>query len=241
MSRDCVSPPELDEKQLLLYLDGEADRETSLHLQRCAYCREKAEALDRFQDRLKSRVFRANCPSSMELGEYNFRMLPPSQMLLIGQHLRSCPHCAREFAGLQAFVNEDLSQSGLAGSIKVLIAQLVKGGDGNQNADQPSFQPALEGLRGNGEKPFIYQAENIQIILEVQEDIEQPDLKMILGLVTGLTAGGFTVQASQDGQTVATSPIDDIGNFTIHPLTPGTYDLTLRGPETEIRIPSFVV
>jgi hypothetical protein len=177
----------------------------------------------------------------MELGEYHFRMLPASQMLLIGQHLRSCPHCAREFAALQAFVNEDMPQSSLVGSIKVLIAQLVKGGDGNQKADQPSFQPALEGVRGNGEKPFIYQAEDIQIILEVQEDMEQPDLKMILGLVTGLTAGGFTVQVSQEGQTVATSLVDEIGNFTIHTLTPGTYDLTLRGPETEIRIPSFVV
>jgi hypothetical protein len=222
-------------------LDGEADRETLLHLQRCAYCREKAEALDRFQKRLKSRVFRANCPSPMELGEYHFRLLPAAQMLLIGQHLRSCPHCAREFAELQTFVSEDMPQPGFAGSIRVLIAQLVKGGEMNQKADQPSFPPALEGVRGNGEKPFIYQAENIQIILEVQEDMEQPDLKMILGLVTGLTSSGFTLQASQEGQTLATSPIDEIGNFTIHQLTPGIYDLTLRGPEIEIQIPSFTV
>src|SRR3990172_7241112 len=98
--------------------------------------------------------------------------------------------------------------------------------------DSP-LAPAFAGLRGEGEEPFIYQADDVQIVIEVQDDVEQIGLKMLLGLVTELKSKGFIMQASQEGQLIASSSIDENGNFLIAHLAPGLYELTLLGLETE--------
>jgi len=98
---ECVSPPELDDRHLWSYVDGEADHDTMLHLERCGYCSEKAKALAQLQVRVRSRLYRINCPSSLELGEYHLRMLPDSKKLVVVQHVRECIHCARELAQLE--------------------------------------------------------------------------------------------------------------------------------------------
>lgn len=241
MTTKCAFPPELDDKQLLRYLDGEADEETISHLKGCAHCREKAETLDRLQKRLTSQLYRLTCPSSIELGEYHLHMLPASQMLLIGQHVRQCPHCRREVAGLEDFLIEPAQQTRLLKPIKVLIARLLSGKEADQEHEDFSSAPAFAGLRGEGEEPLIYQADKLQIVIEVQHDVEEIGLKTLLGLVTGLESNGFTIQASQEGKIITTSSIDENGNFLIDHLAPGLYELILLGPETEIHIQSFTV
>ena len=241
LSTNCVFPPELEDKQLLAYLDDhKANQETARHLEKCPYCREKAAALDRLQKRMTTRLYRITCPPPIELGEYHLQMLPASQRLVIGQHLRECPHCAREISQLEEFM-ELAPQPGLLKSVKVLIARLVGGQKGDQDFMDSPLAPAFAGLRGEGEEPFIYQADDVQIVIEVQDDVEQIGLKMLLGLVTELKSKGFIMQASQEGQLIASSSIDENGNFLIAHLAPGLYELTLLGLETEIRIQSFLV
>jgi hypothetical protein len=241
LSTNCVTPPELDDKQLLAFLDErETHQEIARHLEKCSHCREKAAALDRLQKRMTSRLYRITCPPPIELGEYHLQMLPASQRLVIGQHLRECPHCAREISQLEEFM-ELAPQSSLLKSVKVLIARLVGGQTGDQDFTDSPLAPAFAGLRGDGEEPFIYQADDVQIVIEVQDDVEQIGLKILLGLVTGLKSNGFIIQASQEGQIIASSSIDENGNFLIAHLVPGLYELTLLGSETEIHIQSFFV
>lgn len=241
MTTNCAFPPELDDKQLLSYLDGNADEATISHLKGCAHCRERAQALDRLQKRLTSRLYRLNCPSPIELGEYHLRMLLASQMLLIAQHVRECPHCAREIAELEKFFLGELAPTGssLLGKAKVLIARLVGGKEGDQKSGE--FSPVFAGLRGEDEEPFIYQADGVRIVIDVQDDAEQMGFKTLLGLVTGLESNEFTIQVSQEGQVVATSSVDEIGNFIISHLSPGHYKLMLSGPNLEIHVQSLPV
>jgi len=241
LSKECVSPPELDDKHLLIYLDGEADRETAFHLQRCLYCRERAEALDRFQKSLTSRVYRATCPPPVELGQYHLRMLRAPQMLIVAQHVRECPHCAREVAQLEGFLSDLTPQPGLFEPVKVLIARLFSGTEPGQGSDGSLLDPAFAGLRGEGEEPFIYQAENVRIVIEVQDDVEQMGLKTLLGLVTGLEKNEFTIQVSQGDEVIAATSVDEIGNFIISHLSPGHYKLILSGPNMEIHVQSLPV
>ena len=243
MSTNCMFPPELDDKQLLTYLDDpEANRETALHLEKCSYCREKAEALDLLQKRMTSQLYRITCPSPTELGEYHLRMLPSSQMLILGQHLRECPHCAREISYLEEFMNEPDPQSGLIKSARVLLAKLIKTPRMDQDSEDFLGTPAFAGLRGEGEdEPFIYQAGNVRVVIEVQDDVEQMGLKTLLGLVTGLETNEFTIQVSQGDKAIATSSVDEIGNFVIPHLSPGTYKLILSDPNMEIHVQSLPV
>jgi hypothetical protein len=42
---ECVSPPELNDEQLLRHLDDEADDQVEMHVARCSHCRERAADL----------------------------------------------------------------------------------------------------------------------------------------------------------------------------------------------------
>jgi hypothetical protein len=232
LTTNCVLPPELDDKQLLAYLDDRtANQETSQHLEKCPYCQERAAALDRLQKHLTTRLYRATCPSPMDLGEYHLRMLPASQMLLASAHVSVCPHCRQEITQLESYLSE-FDQSNVLDGVKRFVALLVGRRD-------PSH--TFGGLRGEDEAPVRYQADDISIILGIQEDMEYPGLKMLLGLIPGLDLRGFMVEIHQGENVVTTTVVDDIGNFLFTRLTPGLYDLVIPSHGVEVRIPSVIV
>src|SRR5512143_2560935 len=103
-----------------------------------------------FEDRLRARLYRANCPSSLELGEYHLNLVSPSRKLVIAQHLRTFPHCTREVAQLEDFLRilAPDREEGLFGPARVIIARLVG------PAGQPAFAPAVAALRGEGKAPL---------------------------------------------------------------------------------------
>src|SRR4030095_4021821 len=123
LSTTCSLPPELTDQQLWEALDGIADEATTSHLQQCPYCQNRAKAFEYMQNRLKSRLFRATCPPSLELAEFYMRTLPTSQMLTVSAHLRGCPHCAREVAELGEFMGDLITppETRLPGESKMLV------------------------------------------------------------------------------------------------------------------------
>ena len=245
MSIACVSPPELDDGDLLTYIDGEADQQVVAHLERCPHCREKVQRLARLQDHLTARLYRIACPSPTELGEHHLDVLPRDRTAAMAQHLAECPHCAREVAQLKGYLAE-LAPSLELGPlervkerVRVLVARLVNGGLGGGLLNQPALAPAYAGVRGeHGEKegPYLYQADGVQVAIEVQDDAGRPGRKVILGLVVGAEPGGLKVHLWQADQRVAVVPVDELGNFVIPDLALGSYELILSGPEVEIHI-----
>jgi len=240
---NCVSPPELDDRQLLTYADGEADRNVATHLEQCPYCLGKARQLARLQKRLTRRLYRLTCPSPAELGEYHLGLLDSAQSATIAQHLQECPHCTREVAQLKSYLSElapTVEFSPLE-RVKVLIARRVNGAWGGKGSEGTALAPAFAGIRGGQNGPYIYQVDDAQIAIEVQDDVEQPDRKVLLGLVTGIDTHGLTVHLWQAEQRITTASVDEAGNFVIAHLTPGVYELILSGPEVEIHIQALEV
>ena len=222
MTTNCVFPPELNDKQLLAYLDGEVNKEIVSHLEGCAYCREKAETLDRFQRRLTSRLYRATCPPPIELGEYHLHMLPASRMLVVAQHLRECPHCAREIDQLEGFLSDfgPHQEQGFLGKAKVLIARLVGGGE-------LTFTPTAA-LRGEGKGPLTFAAEGVIIVLDTQP--AAAGRVDILGQVAADNQDDWTgalVELQKDSQLLISSIIDDLGAFRCEDVIPGQQELRI--------------
>lgn len=224
MSTNCVFPPELDDKQLMLYLDGEADDETASHLKRCAYCREKAETLDRLQKRLTTRLYRLTCPPPIELGEYHLRMLPASQMLVVAQHLRECPHCTQEVAHLEGFLSDlaPTPEDSLLGKAKVLIAQLV-GGQGEFGS-----APVVPALRGEAKGPLTFEVDGVVIILDIQ-----PTNRGVVNILGQVAADhqeewtGALVESRQGGELEFSATVDDLGAFRSEGVIPGPKELRI--------------
>jgi hypothetical protein len=142
---------------------------------------------------------------------------------------------------LEEALREPLPQTRLLKSVKVLIARLVGGKEADQEDGQFSSAPAFSDLRGEGDEPFIYQTENIRIVIDVQDDVEQMGFKTLLGLVTGLESNEFSIQVSRGDQVIATTSVDEIGNFIISHLLPGHYKLIVASQDMEIHIQSLPV
>jgi hypothetical protein len=237
LTTNCIFPPALDDKQLLAYLDGEADAATVTHLEDCAYCRQKVKNLDRVQKHLTNRLYRLACPPPTELGEYYLRVLPASEMLLVARHVRECPYCAQEVGELQGFLSDPatLARGRWPERARILIAQLVKGG-GLTSA------PAAA-LRGEAKGPITFVAEDIVIVLDVQLEAEQG--VNILGQVAADNQAEWTgalAELWKDNMLASSSLVDDLGAFQCQGVTAGQYQLRMTSKNNSVVvIPNFEI
>ena len=241
MTTNCAFPPELDDKQLLIYLDGKADEATRSHLKGCAYCRGRAQALDRLQTHLTGQLYRLTCPSSIELGEYHLRMLPASQMLVIAQHVRECPHCQREVAELENFLADPVAENQLLGAAKVLIARLMGGQIAPGKQRENGFTSAIPTLRGEIRGPLTFEADGMVITLDIQQTNE--GTINILGQVAADDQDQWTaskVELQQADSPPLTAALDDLGAFRFEELRLGSTQITITSPSGIIvQIPNF--
>ena len=230
----CISPPELEVRLLMAFLDGEADPETTLHLQKCEHCRDRAKTLEREQKLLTSRLYRASCPSTDELGEFHLRMLPSDQMLIISQHVRECPLCTREIEQLKEYLSDLAPEGNLLQQTRRLIAQLVSGGRAGE--------PALA-LRGPDEGPMTFEAEGTVIVLDVQPANEGK--VNIFGQVAADDQDlwtGSTITLNQADGSEITDSLNDLGAFQFEQVSTGSIQITILSPQgIEIQIPNIDV
>ena len=238
----CQNIPQFEDIELMMALDGEADPEVAMHMSQCPQCGQRAAQLANIQHAATTRLFRAACPSALELGEYHLGMLPAATTAYLQQHLAVCPHCTQELAQLTSFMEGPdpyLRSDPLAAikqSVRVLVARLTSGSQFGRFPGQPVLSPALAGLRGDSAGPLTYEAGDAQIILEVQDDQEQAGRRAIIGLVMGLANQDVAVHLWRDEQLVVTGAVDTFGNFSIDDLTPGAYELFVTGELTEIHV-----
>lgn len=239
----CVSPPELSDGDLLAYLDGEADTHAKKHLENCPSCRERAQRLARRQSDMTARVYRFDCPSPLELGEYRLDVLPADRAAGVARHLATCLRCTQEVAQLEGYLADlapdlEMNPWERAGErLQVMVARLVSGGARGDFLAQPA--PAYAGLRGREEQslPLTFEAEAIQIVLDIQADPARPGRQTMLGLVVGVDDPPVhRVYVWKDNWRVTAVPLEETANFVIPDLAAGRYELILSGPGVEVHV-----
>jgi len=236
----CTSPPELSDGALLAYLDDEADDHAKTHLENCPYCRSRAQRLARLQSDMNARLYRFDCPAPLELGEYRLGVLSADRAAGVARHLAACPRCTQEVAQLAGYLSDlapdlELSPQEQAGErLRVLVARLVSGGaSGNLRA------PAYAGLRGREDEslPLIFEAEAIQIVLDIQADPARPGRQTMLGLVVGVDdPPAHHVYLWKNNWNVISIPLEETANFVVSDLSAGRYELMLSGPGVEVHV-----
>lgn len=208
---NCITPPGLDDRQIVSYVDGEADDTVKAHIEKCSFCRQKADQWRVVQKKMRMGLYRHNCPSSMELGEYHLGLLPPPQKLVVTQHLRECPVCRREVAQLEEFLDDSslMLKDNLLAKTKVLVAKLV-GGQSNEMSGAPAFAT----LRGKSKGPLIFEADDVVITLDIRAASNEQ--LSILGQVAADDQDNWTgaevVLQQIDLPDMITS-VDDLGAF----------------------------
>lgn len=243
----CMQPPEPDDADLLAFLDGEDRPEVEAHLRVCPHCRDRSRELAALDGRLAQHLFRAVCPTSLQLGEYVLETADREVARSIRQHLKACPHCQAEVAQLRAYLLdlepeiEGMAAEGVVGRVRRLVAQWVSGPRDPLGSGLPSLTPAMAGVRGEGSPPLVFRAAEFQIALESHQERERQDLRCLYGLLTGADTAGLAVSLWQNEQRVVRDEIDDLGGFALSGLLSGAYRLVIDGPDIEIEVPRIEV
>jgi anti-sigma factor RsiW len=106
--KTCQRPPELTEDELSALIDGEADDRTRDHVLHCPYCAERLARAQRLEGGLRMALFRKDCPSSLELAQYQMDMLDtPEDRARIEAHLSTCQYCRADLDDWQHFIDEE--------------------------------------------------------------------------------------------------------------------------------------
>lgn len=190
------------------------------------------------EDKLRRTLFRITCPDSRQLGEFHLGLLPEAEAAAVQAHLAHCPHCSLEIQGLERYLTElepDLSYT-ISERIKIWIADRITPEASSSTVGMPAFA-----VRGDSQGPLMYEAGDYQLTIDVQEDAQHPGRQVIIGLLLGENTAEFDVNLWQAGQLITTTAVDDLGNFVLNQVQPGTYELILTAAEAEIHVQELLI
>jgi len=177
--------------------------------------------------------------SSLELGAYHLGVTSAKQTREIRHYLAEHPEKANELDLLENYLQiledelplderEAMSAPSIwqqvAEQTRILVANLVP---------EPELAFALLGEVGN--ESCVYEVENIQIFVQIQDDEELSEHHALLGMVAGLEPSGMKVHLWETEQPdkIASVPVDESGNFLMSHLASAAYEMILSTPSAE--------
>lgn len=232
----CITSPALDDTEIVRYVEGEADDAVVAHIKECPFCSERASRWTLLQNRLRKQLYRVTCPTPVELGDYHLGLLPASQMLVIGQHLRECALCRREVAELENFLDELAPEISLLGAVKVLIARLI-GGIGEPGNE--GLMPSGVALRGETKGPITLETDGIVIVLDIQST--NGGRANLIGQVAAANQDQWTgalVELRQDNKLHSSTKVDDLGAFRAEGIMLGSHELRIISKDSSLIVVS---
>lgn len=242
---------EIENGALLAYVDGAVDAATRQRIEkelaRSPELQAELNALAQMQTALSRALSHATSPTQLELGEYVLGIATPEAVAAIERAAVEYPHLAREVSALRDYLSDlDLPPAASAEQtpaiplrerVRLVVARLVEDLAGGGGAPL-----ALAGVRGGQTAERVYQIEDGQLIVAMQENTDRPQTRDILGLAIGLPADyEYWVSLYQAEQMKGRATMDAYGNFVINGVQPDLYSLVLSSVAAEIVVPALRV
>jgi anti-sigma factor RsiW len=173
---------------------------------------------------MKALLFRADCPDSLQLGEYELGLIASAQAATLAHHLETCPHCQAELTTLRDFQKREAIRPEAAPapgpwtafpSLRELVARLIP-------------RTAAPALRGEVREQIMAEAEGVMVILDVRAG--KTERLAVFGQIAADEQERWAeavVQFRREGRLEAVAMVDDLGAFRCETLTPGAFDLRL--------------
>lgn len=235
----CIAPNEIEEGDLLAYLEGHASATVVAHIARCPACAAEVAALRSAATRLIAALDRAACPDLDDLLLYQADMLPCDRRQWLHRHIQDCAHCQQELAQLAVPPN--------APTLTPVVERMAQTGRRILTGLLQPAAPALAlAFRGHASRQYTYQAGDYQLILAVLPPPVDEDVWQLEGQLIGYDAASFagtaiTVSVQQAGMVVMQDTLDEFGFFAGDRLAAGTYTLQIDLPDTQILIEDFSI
>lgn len=230
----CNDPGAVTPEDLVAYAEGDGDSRTAAHVASCPWCAAEAASYAALDRTLTARLWRAECPATLTLGEHVLDLLDPQGALAVRAHVAVCPHCTAELDELRTALGGDpLAELATGpGLLTRLVMRLVPA---------PGQGLAFAGVRGAGSATRTYEADHLTTTLTVEPEPERGRRRWSLaGLVLHeggeQLPAGIAVRVVRAGTVAAEATLDDLGNFVIGGLEDGIYDLELDLPDRVLAV-----
>jgi hypothetical protein len=239
----CVAPQEVQDGDLLAYIEGEASLAVRAHLVRCLFCTQEIAALQQVNALFTAAFHRGECPESELMLRYQAELVSTTEKRRVERHVKVCQDCQAELTELTGSLAPSMlnrlatavSQSLKEAGKQVIEAVLLPA--------QPS--PALA-LRGAQQQQAIYQAGPYQLILAKVPPIvgepTSPNWQIEGQLTAGSRAevnGRVSLQRSEEP--VASDNLDEFGYFALEQLSPGSYTLQIELSSSLVSLADFTI
>ena len=207
--------------------------------------------MDKLEKNLKAILFRSDCPSKMDLGEYEMGLLSSQRRDELASHLNECPQCQVDLVQMQHFMTlpaigiETMrtraeQRSPLLERIKVIVVDLLTPPAGIQGS--LALQPVMRGAESETRTKVI-QADAYIVALSAQDNKAPRPNGQIIGDITPLADDdesfqNWTADLWRSGQLLASTPVADDSHFIFEDVQfeEQPHDLILSGPTVEIHL-----
>lgn len=207
--------------------------------------------MDSIENRLKAILFRSDCPSKMELGEYELGLLGSQQQEELTSHMAVCPHCQVDLVQMRQFmalpvvsigsVTREVEQkSPLLERVKIIFIDLLSPPAGTLRP--ASLQPVLRGAENNMHTRVV-QTEAYVVSLSALEDKTSIPNQKIIGNIIPLsdddeTFQNWTASLWRSGTLLTSTPVAVDSHFIFEDiqLMEKPHELILSGPAVEIHL-----
>jgi hypothetical protein len=230
MKVKCIAPNEIEDIDLLAYMDGEATPAVAAHIAACRFCQQELEAFLQVDFLLRQAAYRRACPESDVLWQYANHQLEQAQMQSLSPHVARCAYCQQDLRQLAAAVFVSPGPMPQAKSSAAPYLGRIQGA-GKQILRaiiQPPLQPAAA-LRGQTEDQNIYRVGAYQIILSKETAITTANVWQIEGQIINEQAPHTPMSGNivllRDDDIVARTEVDEVGYFELINVTSGQYNM----------------
>lgn len=231
----CSVPPALSDEQLIAALEDEVDAAIKEHLAQCPECRGRLEHMRISQTRLKQKLFRWDCPSSVVLRDYALGLLAEAEHAAAERHINGCPRCQDELRLLDAFLNQDDSPGSVSAAASAAAELPRRRRPGELYAQMPPQDQAFlsAGWRGlEQERPIIAEFENAAVMLRFEHDETTNEwaLAGVLNVADLDRWVGALVELYQENKLRTMALVDDFGAFRLRLKNTDSCSLAIISP-----------
>lgn len=240
----CIDPNKIESWHLDAYVDGFAPSDVMAHIEDCPTCRQKVAAIRKENDRLKTSLFRYNCPDTDQLLNYQWGLLPVEESLRVSTHLIKCSYCLQESQQLSPPLLEKQPEQ-KAGYItsklqnfRLHIAHLAP----YQLSVVRHSEPELTVIRGQSPITQVYKIAELDMDIVLNHWLENDKTYFLQGQLLGIKPDQlvvFQVSLLQDNEQLITSNLTDAGVFKFPSVKSGNYHLCFYTEQVQFYIPDI--
>ncbi|MGH2520950.1 MAG: zf-HC2 domain-containing protein [Anaerolineales bacterium] len=224
----CSHPPPLTPDQLSAALDGEAGPAILDHLAGCPGCAARLERVRQVEQRLGRQLYRWDCATPEQLGDYQLGVLAEAEAFAIARHLEGCTRCREELDDLRAFLAAEARPRAQRAQRGQPQPARGPGSHGIPILARLLPPPPTPALRGEARGPITAEAGGVTIVLDLQPAAE--GRVRLLGQLAAEDQDRWTgalVQLWQAGALQTMARVDDLGGFHCEGIAPGLTDIRI--------------